>query len=852
MDPRNSSLRRTELLRQLRSVIADEDEIIVLHSSLALLGGEAGPSRWDLLHALRVLVDERRTIALPAFTFSFCGTGAFSSPRTPSETGVLAEWVLAEFPDASRTPHPIYSFVVCGPAAGRIAACPSTTTFGDDSPFALFEVEDARIVMLGCDFRYCTQLHRSEEKARVPYRYYKDFRGKADFGDGIGEREVAARMLVRDLALDPKNDFGPAIDRLRNQGAIRTGPVLGGVAQSVTTAALSHTCDAMLAEDAWVFVVDGKAQASRSKALGNRTHQPPLRVALLGHANLALIEKALTEQLAAAVPDRRIEVYAPPFGRVAQEILDAGSRLTGFHPDLTVCVDRLEDLFGAFDVDGVAPGGVEDRVREHAALLRRFHEQAGTPLVLCTFAPLTRSARGLAGDAEEGGAAPTYARANRVLRDALDGLGSIHFLDVSREASLLPAAAFDSRLWFLGRFPFSEAMSRHLASRVAALVVAAKGRSIRLIAVDLDNTLWGGVVGEDGVAGIKVGGDFPGNAYAAFQAALKRLSARGIALAVTSKNDEAIALEAIDGLPAMVLRKSDFVASRINWNPKWQNIQEVCADLALGLESVLFIDDNPVEREQVRRNLPGVKVLELPDDPARYVDALLACPWIETLSFTAEDFRRVESYKARDRIQRERQSAANLDEFFASLGMKLHLAPMSAQNAARAAQLVSKTNQFNATTRRYTQRELEERQAAGWDIVVIGLEDKHTAFENIGVLALQPATGEPGWLRIDSYLLSCRVLGRGLENALVRWTVGLAKRRGYRGVIGEIVVTERNEPVRRVYAEAGFRADPEREGLYRCETADADTSPPPWVQVVDQVGTGAAAAHAPEAATCTS
>jgi FkbH-like protein len=422
------------------------------------------------------------------------------------------------------------------------------------------------------------------------------------------------------------------------------------------------------------------------------------------------------------------------------------------------------------------------------------------------------------------------------MREVLGGVGQVHVLDLAREAALHDGATLDSRLWFLGRFPFSDSMSRHLAGRAAALLLATRGRSIRLVVLDLDNTLWGGVLGEDGMKGVKLGGDFPGNAFAAFQGLLKRLSARGIALAVTSKNDETQALEAIDSLPAMVLRKSDLVAWRINWNPKWQNIQEICAHLSLGLESVLFVDDNPVEREQVRRNLPAVKVLELPVDPARYSDALLACPWIEALSLTTEDLRRVESYKARERVVREQSSAASLDDFLASLGMRLHLAPLSESNAARAAQLVNKTNQFNATTRRYTQHQLEAMQGEGWDVVVVGLEDKHSPFENIGVILLHPDGADATRLHVDTYLLSCRVLGRGLETALVSWVVRLARRRGYRGVVGEIVVTERNEPVRRVYADAGFRADDAREGFFHRETAGVEPALPPWLDVVDGVG----------------
>jgi FkbH-like protein len=227
-------------------------------------------------------------------------------------------------------------------------------------------------------------------------------------------------------------------------------------------------------------------------------------------------------------------------------------------------------------------------------------------------------------------------------------------------------------------------------------------------------------------------------------------------------------------------------------------------------------------------------VLDLPPDPALYTQALLDCPWIEAITLTHEDFVRVEGYRARGQIIRSRESAANLEDFLASLGMKVYLQPLDQGNTARAAQLSAKTNQFNATTRRYNQRQLEELASSGADVVVIGLEDKYTQFENIGLMILRPDDRDRRWLAIDTYLLSCRVLGRGLESALVRWVVGMASRRGHIGVVGEIVETERNAPVRSVYSDVGFEADG-RPGLWRLAVADGDRTEPlcSWLTIVD-------------------
>jgi FkbH-like protein len=383
----------------------------------------------------------------------------------------------------------------------------------------------------------------------------------------------------------------------------------------------------------------------------------------------------------------------------------------------------------------------------------------------------------------------------------------------------------------VGRIPFSEPFSRVVARRWSGLILAILGKTARAVVVDLDNTLWGGVLGEDGIAGVQLGGDFPGNAYMAFQRVLKSVTGRGIALAVCSKNDEDLALQAIDRLPAMQIRSGDIVAHRINWRPKWENIREIAAELNLGLESLLFIDDNPAERAAARRNLPGLRVLELPEDPAFYAEALSASPWLEVAAITAEDRKRVQSYRARREMEQQRTQAASLEDFYESLQMKLYLQPLSDGNAARAAQLCMKTNQFNTTTRRYDQRELRKIVDDGDDVVVVGLQDRYSELENIGLIILRAegANGREGM--VDSYLLSCRILGRGIETAVLHWALQRAAARNWSSVRGMIIETERNTPVRSIFRDAGFESGV-RPGEWVART---DTPPrlPPWLTVVD-------------------
>lgn len=820
---------RQSLLEALEACLGREPGIAVVHSSLALLGAPQRLDKWDALYAVKMLTARGWTLAIPAFTFSFCRGAPYGFRASPSETGRLADWCLAELADAARTPHPIYSFAVVGPRRDELLACRSATCFSDDSPFGLFERANARLVMLGCPWSTCTQFHRYEEQAAVPYRQYKTFEGSADLGDDAGARPTQARMFVRDLEIDAANDFAPAVALLREQGRIASVPLWRGRVEAVSTADLAAAARELLARDKLCFVAEPTRVRTALRRRARSAADVPFRVAVLSRSNAELLGRALGERLRELMPERRAEIGTVPYGQVTQAVMGRGSSFGDAGCDLAIFADRLEDLIQENLLDRVAPETIESSVRDHAALIRRYHAAHRGWIVAHRFAQLSASATGAAAGAR----AALVARMNDMLHGELNSLDRLVFVDPQVEAALAGVPALDSRLWVVGRFPFSQAFSRHLADRWAGLALAALGKTARVIVCDLDNTLWGGVLGEDGMAGLRTGGDYPGNAYRALQAALLALGERGIALAVASKNDEDLALKALDSLPEMLVRSEALVAHRINWQPKWQNIEEIATELGLGLENVLFVDDNPVEREAVRRNLPDVKILELPADPARYAETLLGSPWIEAVTLTEEDRRRVASYKTRRAVERERASAASLDDFLASLGMRLFLDPLDEGNVARAAQLCAKTNQFNATTRRRTAEDLRRLAAAGHDVVVVGLADKHSARENIGLVILSPHATKPGWGYVDTLLLSCRILGRGVERALPLWAVLRAAARGWIGVEGEVIETERNTPVRQVFAEAGY-APGERPGTWR-RTAEPGERLPPWIEVHDRV-----------------
>jgi len=826
--------RRTEIVDAFRAVLAPRDEVVVIHSSLVGLGLTPAGLKWDLLAALSQLVREGRTLALPTFTFGFCGGKPYQFRRSRGETGQLGNWFL-ELTAATRTPQPIYSFAVAGPRAAELAATANSTAWGDDSIFALFELLDARLVMAGCGWEACTQFHRYEEQSQVPYRQYKTFSGNADFGGGFVQ--ASTRMYVRDLHLRPVNDFSPAVAKLQSAGLIAVHPLGAGLVQAVNGQPLADACRELLVQNPMAFVCREGIR-----------YGPPLRIALLGQTNLELLRSALVRSAELLFPDRELEIYSPAIGQWFQEIVEPESRLNHFQADVSIAVDRLEDVLQVESLDELPNmADPDERFEKYLALVGAYARGRPESLFVNTFAAFQPSALGT-GTADADQVARFVAQFNARLEAFLQELPNARAFDFTRSAITFRGGPLvDLRLWHLARFPYSAAFSDHLARRYLSWLLAMQGRTARLVVLDLDNTLWGGVLGEDDLGGLQLGGDYPGNAFAGFQRCLKRLASRGVTLAVCSKNDEAEALRAIRTLPSMVLREDDLAAWRINWEPKWRNIESLASELNLSLEHVLFVDDNPAEREEVRLRLPAVRVLELPADPACYAEALLWSPFLECLTATDEDRRRGRSYQSHRAMRRRRHEFERVEDFYASLASRIHIQPLDEGNANRAEQLAQKTNQFNATSRRYTRRELEALADNSFSAVgvppesssvfVIGLEDRFSERENVGLLVTRWKRPHAGAVEIDNFLLSCRVLGRGIERGVLGWLCREATTRGLSEIVGQIVPTPRNTPVRSLYRDHGFKPG-EFDGEWRLDLRSGTTDVPEWLTVVDVASRG--------------
>jgi FkbH-like protein len=394
----------------------------------------------------------------------------------------------------------------------------------------------------------------------------------------------------------------------------------------------------------------------------------------------------------------------------------------------------------------------------------------------------------------------------------------------------------DARKWLTVRLPIAAANLVPMAREWMRYLAPLAGRVAKVVAVDLDNTLWGGVVGEDGMAGIQVGPEYPGAAYQALQQALLDLTQRGILLAIASKNNRADAMEALTNHPGMLLRPEHFAAMRIDWNEKSQNLRAIAAELNLGVDAIAFLDDNPIERQRVREEIPEAMVVELPADPMAYARAVRDYPAFERLALSEEDRQRTEYYAADRQRAALEQSAATREDFYRSLAQEAEVASVHRLTLARVAQLTQKTNQFNLTTKRYTEQQIEElARRPDWQVLSIKVRDRYADNGLVGV-AITHDRGEV--CEIDTFLLSCRVIGRTVETALVAHLAEEARERGLRFLEGWFLPTKKNAPAGEFYREHGFRllaeqtADGAPGQLWSLDLADTTLECPDWVRLI--------------------
>jgi FkbH-like protein len=556
-------------------------------------------------------------------------------------------------------------------------------------------------------------------------------------------------------------------------------------------------------------------------------HYRRLRVGLISARTLSFLVKPL----AAAGPARGllVEAVEAPYDQVSRFALSDFNPFEGERPDVVVVAVDPGMFAGGGGVTDAA--GAEHRLESARALIQAtadaVRDKVRCPVIIST-APevVDRVAsidRGMAGSDQN-----FFAELNRFIA-AGGAAGDWIVWDLaSLAADVGHARWFDPVRYLQAKAPFAIELSPLVADSLCALLAAHAGKAGRVAVLDLDNTLWGGVIGDDGLDGIKLGQNSPsGEAFVAFQRYLLGLRERGVVLAVCSKNTDAIAREPFRSHPEMLLREAHVAVFQANWEDKATNLRLIAETLNLGLESLVFIDDNPAERARVRQELPLVQTPEMSADPAWYVRDIARSGLFEHMRLNAEDLMRADAYGAEAKRAEIRSRVGNYEEYLASLGMVMDIAPFDEVGRSRIAQLINKSNQFNLTTRRYNEEAVRDMTADPallcWQV---SLRDSFGQHGVVGIIIVRAEGAD--WV-IDTWIQSCRVLSRGVEEAIMNSLFEVAAARGAERVHGLFIETARNGLVVDFYDRMGFErcgegASPEGVAYVR-RVADYDPRP---------------------------
>ncbi len=534
---------------------------------------------------------------------------------------------------------------------------------------------------------------------------------------------------------------------------------------------------------------------------------PALTVELLSTFNLEPILPHL--QLAFQCLPSRVHIQLAPLDNIEGHMSQPTERSEGASARLIIW--RVEEVLPEvfFPFTHGFPAGVETRVEQMLQRVKRvvaMHKRhaAGVPLFISTLSTPSNFSQPVFAAQGSAGLIGAVARVNQKIHELADRSDGIYVLDLASWAAREGASYADSTLDFLARQPLSAkgqvAFALFLARSLRPLIVPRR----KVLAVDLDHTIWGGVVGEDGVQGLKLGHEFPGNVHLRIQRELLELRNRGVLLVLLSKNNESDARLAFDSLRDMLLKWDDFAVRKIDWNPKHENLRAAAQELNLGLESFAFVDDSDYEREQVRQFLPEVLILNDAADPLQILRSIWETDAFDSLSISEEDRTRHRDYAVRE-ARKVESRGDDLETFLHSLEMKATMEEIDAVNLERVVTMLGKTNQFNLTTRRHSRAEVQSIIDTPNSIALaLRLGDKFGEQGIVAVLLALPGEN-PRSLRVDSFLVSCRALGRGVEDTLWAELLKRADDQGSHSIEAEYVATPRNGIVAGTYDRLGLK-----------------------------------------------
>ncbi len=550
----------------------------------------------------------------------------------------------------------------------------------------------------------------------------------------------------------------------------------------------------------------------RAATLCDHLQLVPCRLAILRSFTVEPLVPLL--QASAFTSGIDLTMEAGGFNTYAQEILDPDSRLYQFAPDVVILAAQTRDIapdlwdsFTTLSEDDV--NSAVARVTEtFDGLITQFRRNSRSHLIVHNLEIPATPGHGIFDAQSATSQTAAIRRINEQLQHSISKHRGIYLLDYDGVVARYGRSRWcDESKWLTARAPVAADAMLRLAGEWLRYLHPISGKVCKALAVDLDNTLWGGIIGEDGIEGIQLGNEYPGAAYQSLQKAILDLYQRGIVITVCSKNNFADAIAALENHPGMLLRPHHFAVLKINWNDKAQNLREIASELNIGIDALAFLDDNPAERALVRAELPEVTVVEPPNDPMSYAPTLRDCPVFERLTLSEEDRERGRFYAEQHQRAELQQSTTSLEDFYRSLMQEVEIAAVNSQTLARAAQLTQKTNQFNLTTRRYSEQQIADMlNDPCCRVYSARVRD---SFGDHGIVGMAiTKTRDDAW-EIDTFLLSCRVIGRTVETAILSFIANEARKSGAQHLQGWFLPTKKNVPARDFYPSHHFQISAE-------------------------------------------
>jgi FkbH-like protein len=551
---------------------------------------------------------------------------------------------------------------------------------------------------------------------------------------------------------------------------------------------------------------------NQAKIIKPENHKNKIRIAFVGSFTLNGFEETIQVQC----NDEKINciTYNSPYNQFNQEILDENSNLYKFKPDIIfLLIDNRTILEKSFYFSNINSENekkkyTDEKFNEINNLIKTFTKKSHSKIIITNFVIPTYTPLGIYESKIEYGIKEIIFELNKKLKELSRNIDSCYVYDFNSFVTKFGEKnILDYKKMNYGDIKINFDVIPYLIYEFLGYVKPILGLNKKCIVLDLDNTLWGNIIGEDGFEGIKLGPYPEGRSFVEFQKVIKSLSENGIILAINSKNNQEDAMKAINEHPHMILRENDFSCIKINWNDKISNMREISNELNIGLDSIVFFDDDPVNRELLRMSIPEINTVELPKDPSTYAQILRNLNDFNTLKITKDDTHRKIMYKQEQNRQKLESSTENLNEYLKKLDIKIKIKLDDKFSISRISQLILKTNQFNLTTKRYQEEQIKEFVKD--ETMIVGCSEIEDKFGENGITNVFIIKTKPNEWIIDTFLLSCRIMGRGIEEAIIGKILEIAKNKGIEKITATFIPTEKNKPAENFLKNYGFEKEKE-------------------------------------------